>query len=160
MCSDCLEPDLVLLLDSPEDLVLLPEAGVDLLLDQRHAARHDCADHEVHDCSDDQGEEGFVGAASDQIAYLGQVEDSDVADDGGLLDQRHHLVAVDRQEVLGSLGQDDAEEALTIRVAHGAGSLELAPPDGVASDAQHVDHRAREHQGEAYDGHPGAAERR
>ena len=74
-------------------------------------------DDEVHYRGDYKREERLICPRADEIAYLRQIKYRDVADNGCLLDQRHDLIAVYREEVLGSLREYDAEEALALRVS-------------------------------------------
>ena len=71
----------VLFLYTFEDLVLLPSLRIDRMFDQRDEFRQNCRDYEVHDRSDDQREECLICAASDEIAYLGEIQYRDIADD-------------------------------------------------------------------------------
>ena len=101
-------------LDALENLLMASASWVNPVLDPAHCLGHQGGYDEVHHRGEDQREEGFVGTASYQIAYLGKVKDGDVTDDRSFLDQGDDLVPVDGQEVLGCLGQEDAEEALMV----------------------------------------------
>ena len=101
-------------LDALENLLMASASWVNPVLDPAHCLGHQGGYDEVHHRGEDQREEGFVCTASYQIAYLGKVKDGDVTDDRSFLDQGNYLVPVDGQEVLGCLGQEDAEEALMV----------------------------------------------
>ena len=130
------------------------------MLDNGDKLCQHCGYYEVHDRSDDQREEGLIGAASDKIAYLCEIQHGDVADNRCFLDEGDHIIAVDWKEMLRRLGKDDLEETLPLRVAQCRGCLKLPLSYRIAADTQHVDHRTGEHQREAHHGYPCAAEGR
>ena len=150
---------LLLLLYTLEDPILLPPLGIERMLSKRNELGEKRRDHEVHDCGDDEREECLVRPGPDKIAYLREIENCDISDNRCLLDQRHDLIAVYREEVLGSLREYDAEEALALRVSKCPRGLELALSYRMAANAEHIYHGAREHQREAHYGYPCTAQR-
>ena len=112
--SRCREPPkgnaLLPLLDALEDVRLGTPPWINGDVYPLDYVGHDSLDHEVHYGREDEREESLICSAAYKVAYLGQVQDGNVANDRSLLYEGHDLVPVDWKEVPCRLRQDYLEE--------------------------------------------------
>ena len=102
------------------------QGGIDETLQASEQENEQIGDGKIDNRRYDQGEEGVVGLRAQDVAYLRQVENSDIAYDRGALRQADEIVSINIERMVRGIRQDDVSESLRRTESQGLRRFDLA----------------------------------